>query len=197
MSHSPDVNDKMWQSRTKNDLIIEVWEKLDCESIGAVEIEAIETVVGEQYGRGAIDNPMRIARLLADEGADLRHSEIMELYIARASDRPYEAAFRDVVNINGFRSAQRSIKNLEALRRKYQRDNDKEGLRLVREAALNGKLAAAETAERERVDPSIRQINAEIAQWFTVWMQTPEVFDDWFDLRQRSGDFIDKFGKSN
>lgn len=35
----------MWNSRTKIDLIIEVWEKLDCESVGAREIEAIETVV--------------------------------------------------------------------------------------------------------------------------------------------------------
>ena len=40
----------MWQSKTKNDLIIEVWEKLDCESVGAIEIEAIETVVREKYG---------------------------------------------------------------------------------------------------------------------------------------------------
>ena len=35
----------MWQSRTKIDLIIEVWEKLDCESVGAAEIEAIEEAV--------------------------------------------------------------------------------------------------------------------------------------------------------
>jgi len=33
----------MWLSRNKNDLIIEVWEKLDCENVGAAEIEAIET----------------------------------------------------------------------------------------------------------------------------------------------------------
>ncbi len=186
----------MWHSRTKNDLIIEVWEKLDCENIGAAEIEAIETVVGDQFGKGAVDNPLRIARLLADEGADLRHSEIMELYIARVSDRPYEAAFRDVVNISGFRSALRSIKNLESLRKKYDRDNDKEGLRLVREAALGGKLSAAETAERELIDAVTRQINAEVAQWFTVWLQTPVVFDEWVDLRRRSQDFIDKFEQS-
>ena len=184
----------MWQSRTKTDLIIEVWEKLDCESIGAAEIEAIEIVVGEQYGKGAVDNPMRISRLLADEGAELRHSEIMELYLARVSDRPYEAAFRDVVNISGFKSAHRSLKNLEALRKKYLRDSDKEGLRLVREAALNGRLAAAEPAERERVEPATRQISGEIAQWFTVWMHNPEVFDDWVDLRTNSRDFSDKFG---
>lgn len=185
----------MWQSRTKNDLIIEVWEKLDCESIGAAEIEAVEEVIRDQYGPQAVESPMRIARLLADEGADLRHSEIMELYIARLSNRPYEAAFRDVLNINGLRSALRSIRNLESLRRKYAVDNDKEGVRLVRETALKGKVTATETAERERIDVVTRHINAEIAEWLTIWLQTPDVFDTWVDLRQRSQDFVDKFGQ--
>ena len=185
----------MWNSRTKNDLIIEVWEKLDCENIGAAEIEAIEIVVREQYGQQAVDSPMRIARLLADEGAELRHSEIMALYIARVSDRPYEAAFRNVLNISGLRSALRSIKDLDSLRRKYVGDGDKEGVRLVRETALEGKMRANETAEREQVDFETRQLNAEIAQWFTIWLQTPEIFETWVDLRQRSQDFIHKFAQ--
>ena len=187
----------MWHSRTKNDQIIEVWEKLDCENVGAAEIEAIETVLGDQYGKGAVDSPMRIARLVADEGAELRHAEIMALYIARVSNRPYEAALRDIVNIEGLASARRSIRNLESVRQKYVRDGDKEGVRLVRETALKGKFAAAETAERVRIDALTRQINAEIAQWFTVWLQTPEIFDNWVDLRQRTPDFVDKFGNAD
>ena len=183
----------MWKSRTKNDLVIEVWEKLDCENIGALEIEAIEEAVRGQYGEQAVDSPMQIARLLADEGADLRHSEIMELYIARASNRPYEAAFRNVLDISGLKSALVSLRNLESLRTKYKKDDDKEGVRLVREAALTAKQQAAETAERTRVDAATRQINAEIAEWFRVWLQTPELFESWVDLRQRSEDFISKF----
>ena len=185
----------MWTARTKNDLVIEVWEKLDCENIGAVEIEAIEEAVRGQYGEQAVDSPMQIARLLADEGADLRHSEIMELYIARASNRPYEAAFRNVLDISELKSALSSLRNLESLRAKYKKDDDKEGVRLVREAALTAKQQAIETADRSRVDEATRQINAEIAEWFRVWLQTPELFESWVDLRQRSQDFIDKFGQ--
>ena len=101
----------------------------------------------------------------------------------------------DVLNISGLRSALRSIKDLESLRRKYASVGDKEGLRLVRETAINGKNAAIETAERTRIDQGTRQINAEIAQWFTIWLQTPEVFETWVDLRQRAQEFIDKFGQ--
>src|SRR3954454_19540783 len=99
----------MWLSRTKNDLIIEVWEKLDCESIGASEIEAIETVVKDQYGESAVESPMVIARLLADEGAELRHSELMALYVKRATDRPYDVAFIDL-EIRDLSGAARTIK---------------------------------------------------------------------------------------
>jgi len=184
----------MWKSRTKDDLIIEVWEKLDCEDVGAAEIEAIETVVSDQYGRSAVDSPMVIARLLAGEGAELRHAEIMELWVERASDRPYDAAFRSVLKIDSLKNTAVSIRNLENLRRKYKNEDDKEGLRLVRETALRGKQTAAETAQRTNVEALTKLVNTEIAQWFIIWLETPEVFEDWVALRQRSPDFIDKFG---
>jgi|CXWL01.1.fsa_nt_gi hypothetical protein len=183
----------MWTSRTKTDLIVEVWEKLDCESIGAAELEAIEVVVRAEYGDGAIESPMIVARLLADEGAELRHSEIMELYLARAADRPYDAALRNVVDISDLKSCLASIRKLENLRRKYRADNDKDGLRHVKTLAIATKELAAETGARQNVDPVERLVNQEAAQWFTIWLQTPDVFDNWVDLRQSSQDFKDKF----
>ena len=95
----------MWQSRTKNDLIIEVWEKLDCESVGRTEIEAIETAVVGRFGKSAVPSPMRVARLLADEGAVLRHEEIMALQVERASDRPYDEPLRDIIDLSALRES--------------------------------------------------------------------------------------------
>src|SRR5688572_1755508 len=105
----------MWNSRNKTDLIIEVWEKLDCESVGAAEIRAIETVITEVFGRAAVDSPMVIARLLADEGAELRHSEVMELYVARASDRPYDSMFLNLLDTSDLTTTLRSIRQMENL----------------------------------------------------------------------------------
>jgi hypothetical protein len=183
----------MWNAKTKTDLAIEVWEKLDCEDVGASEIEAIETVIREEYGQQAVDSPMIIARLLADEGAVLRHSEIMELYLARASNRPYVAAFRNILNIADLDSALTSIKNLDSLRRKYLIDGDREGLRLVREVAISAKDQAAETAGRNVVEGRERAARAEIAEWFRVWLQTPDLFDNWVELRRSTPDYKQKF----
>ena len=187
----------MWKARTRDDLIIEVWEKLDCENVGAAEIHAIETVLHDEYGESAVISPMVIARLLADEGAELRHAEIMKLYVERAADRPYDGALRNIVRIDDLKSTLASIRNLENLRRKYLQEKDMQGLRFIRETALNAKKTAAETANKKNLNETARFVNAEISQWFTVWLQTPEVFEYWAALRQRSPEFIEKFGSNN
>ena len=186
----------MWNSRTKNDLIIEVWEKLDCESVGAKEIEAIEIAVEDKFGASAVDSPMIIARLLADEGAELRHSEILELDVKRRQESPYDAMFRNILKFSDFRQTLASIRRLENLRKKFATENDKEGLRLLREVAIKGKNRAQMISKNERVAPENRAEKAEIAEWFTLWMQSPEMFENWVLLRQNSKDFKEKFDKA-
>lgn len=187
----------MWQSRTKIDLIIEVWEKLDCESVGASEIEAIEIAVREVLGDGAIDSPMKIARLLADEGAELRHSEIMELDVKRRLESPYDAMFRNILKFSDLKQTLISIRRLENLRKKFETEKDREGLRLVRETGIKGKRRAQMIAGNEKVEEKKREEKAEIAQWFTIWMQMPAAFEDWIEMRQKSKDFTEKFGNKD
>jgi hypothetical protein len=183
----------MWKSRTKTDLIIEVWEALDCESVGAREIAAIEEAVRGQFGDGAVESPMIMARLLADEGAELRHAEILALDAERRTASPYDAMFRHVLKFADFKQATASIKNLENLRKKFTREDDKEGLRLVRETALRGKSRAQMISKNEKVERRKREEKAEIAEWFSIWLQNPEIFESWVELRQNSKDFKEKF----
>lgn len=185
----------MWNSRNKTDLMIEVWEKLDCESVGAAELVAIETVVRDMFGESAVESPMIVARLLADEGAELRHSEVMELYVERASDRPYDAALRNILETTDLKTTLRSIRQMENLRRKFANADDREGTRLLRQLALDEKASKLEAASRSRIEPRRRDEYLEIAEWLTLWLQSPELFDNWFALRRRSQDFISKFGE--
>lgn len=173
----------MWASKTKRDLMIEVWEKLDCESVGAIEIEAIEEVVRDVLGAAAVESPMQIARLLADEGAELRHSEIMELYVKRYESKPYTAEFRNILKTGSFKQTLSSLRNLENLRRKFLAEGDKNGIRLIRERVIEAKKKLTSTP-----------IEVEIAEWLTVWLQTPDAFETWVSLRRRSADFKAKFG---
>ena len=183
----------MYKSRTKTDLMIEVWEVLDCESVGAEEIIAIENAVREKFGANAVDSPMKIARLLADEGAELRHSEIMKLDVERRQESPYDAMFRNILKFSDFKQALVSIRQLDNLRRKFQAENDKDGLRLVRETGIKGKNRAVMISKNEKVDEQKRVEKAEIAEWFQLWLQSPEIFENWIQLRMNSKDFQEKF----
>lgn len=187
------IQKQKWKARTKHDLMIEVWEHLDCESIGGRELEAIRAAVGERFGEGADESPARIARLLADEGAELRHAEVLEADARWRAADPYEAAFRNVLKFSDFAQAAASIKRLDNMRREFVRREDKEGLRRVRDTVLKGKRRAEMIAGNAKVDERKRAEKAEIARWFTVWLQTPEIFEDWLELRQRSADFRERF----
>lgn len=173
----------MWQAKDKRELAIEVWEKLDCESVGAVEIVAIEDVVRDVYGESAVESPMRIARMLADEGAVLRHSEIMELFVRRYEAKPYTAEFRNIFRLDELSHALSSIRRIENLRKKFTADGDKEGLRLIRERTIQARKALGTSAEER-----------EIWQWLGVWLTTPDAFETWLALRRRTAEFNELFG---
>jgi hypothetical protein len=186
-------NKPTWQARAKRELMIEVWEWLDCESVGAKELQSIAALVEEHYGPGAVEAPMKMARLLADEGAELRHPEIMALDVAWRAQDKYAAMFRNVLKFSDFRQAANSLRQLENLRQQFERAADQTGLRRLRELALKGKQRAAMIAANPKVESSKRAEKEEIAHWFGVWLNAPALFTDWLALRLKSPDFLKKF----
>ena len=185
----------MAKSKTKSDLIIEKWEELDCESVGAMELLAIEEAVRERFGPRAVDSPMITARLLADEGAELRHSEIMALYLDRAEEiPPHDAALRNLFDLSDLDRAERSLNKAENLRRQLQKENDKDGLRLLREEAIEAKSAVQKQGKNKNLSDDARSVHAEAAEWITLWLQSPELFENWVKLRRASQNFKAAFG---
>ena len=179
-----------WRARTKRDLVIEVWEALDCETVGARELKQIQTVIMQEFGAGGADSPASIARTLADEGAVLRHPEILNLD-SEWRERELSALISpDELNFSDLVEASASIKKLDTLRREFETNSDQVQLGRLREMTLKLKQDALVMARSKAVERQKRLEAREIAQWLTVWLQSPDVFDDWLSLRQRSAEFI-------
>jgi hypothetical protein len=189
-----DMTERKWKARTKRDLMIEVWEALDCESVGAEELREIEKVVRHRFGDGAVESPARVARILADEGAELRHPEVLELDVEQRLSDPYAEMFRGLSTITNLEEAADSIKRLEELRKAFTLSSEKIGLRRVREVALNAKQSAQTTAGNKEADDKTRVENSEIVEWLSIWLQQPELFDTWLELRQGTEEFRKRFG---
>lgn len=191
------MTETKWKARTKQDLMIEVWEALDCETVGAKELIAIDEEVKKRFGEGAIESPVAIARLLADEGAELRHAEILDLNVKWLTRDSYDAMFRNVLKFADFKHAENSIKTLETLRQKFVSENDKKGLLLVIETAKKGKRRAEMISRNQKVDEQKRAEKAEIAEWFTIWLKQPDLFQNWLAVRKRSKDFKERFNEGS
>lgn len=176
-----------WKSRTKHDLTIEVWEALDCESVGARELEQIQQVIRDRFGQGAVESPAAIARTLADEGAVLRHPEVLDCDTNWREHRfegiPKQLSFANLAD------ASESIKKLDSLRRRFEQDSDQVGLSRLREAALRFKHDAQVMTQARVTEQGVRIEAKEIVQWLTVWLQKPDIFEDWLSLRQRSPEY--------
>ena len=62
-----------------------------------------------------------------------------------------------------------------------------------RRAARRAKQEAEWVARNPRVRERVRQEREEIALWFGIWLQTPEVFPVWLEIRRNSADFAGRF----
>lgn len=181
------MNQKSWEAKTRHDLIVEVWEALDCESVGGVELERIQEELRKVFGPGGVDSPAAIARTLADEGAVLRHPEVLNLDTCwREAD---QLAVR--FEFSTLSEAYQSMAALESWRREIV--NAEPESTLPHEVGLGFKVDAELVAGSKILQEAKRELAREVAQWLSIWLQNPEVFAEWLDLRKSSPEFNNKF----
>ena len=180
--------------QTKRDLIIEVWEALDCESVGASELEQIQSALLDRFGDGAVDSPASIARTLADEGAVLRHPEVLDFDTEWREQNLSDLISPNELNFSGLENAAESIKKLDTIRQRLDPQLEHQAVRelvLKIKDELQAMARSRIVGERERLEAD------EIVRWLTVWLQEPELFEEWLSLRQRSSEYKADFDPRN
>ena len=185
---------------TKRELIIDVWKRLGCASIGESELSEIQRSIRGQFGAAAVESPAAVARVLADEGAELRHPEVIE-FDARWREAKIEREAGKFDDIEDFltskplrlKKAEALIKRLETLRKTSERSGDPMALKQARNLVINARQAAESLATDRTLDATERAEQTELAEWLKVWIQTPNLFEDWLELRRRAPDFRKKF----
>jgi hypothetical protein len=181
-----------WKSRTKLDLMIEVWEQLDCESVGARELEQIQAALLEKFGAGAQASPASIARAVADEGAVLRHPEVFECDRVWREANLKSLSFGDALDFSNLDAAFASVVKIEEQR--LQQTGGESSKSNLGQAVTAIRKELTLRARSPIIESSDKILFNEVAQWLSVWLQSPELFSDWLDLRRRSPEFRKKFG---
>jgi len=194
------MNQSTDKARTKREAIVEIWSGLERPPVGEQVLDKIQRGLDDKFGKGASDSPAAIARILADEGAELRHPEVIE-FDARWREKNTADVNSGVIGDRDFekpltlKTAAKILQRFEKQRRRFMREKNQGELRGLREVALNEKARAQLLARDNRLDETNRAAQIEIAEWLRVWLQIPDIFEDWLTLRLRSADFRIQFPK--
>jgi len=168
--------------------------------IGSAELRRIQKTQDDVLGRNEQISPAAIARILADEGAELRHPEIIESdALWREAQIENEAKalrrVRDLISETPLRlkDAEALIGKLERMLSRAERQGDDGAAAEARELAIEGRQAAVSRSKNRSLSETVRAEQAEISEWLRIWLQTPKLFQEWLELRKSSPDFRRKF----
>jgi hypothetical protein len=167
----------------RDQFIIDWWTENGDEPAGAAELDQLQQALVDRFGAQGRESPASIARTLADNGARLRHPEILAADV-RWREREQIALFTsEELNFTHIDAAVAWIEQLAALRQGPE----------LRSFVLQLKSELELVAKSMRMPLPDRLIAAEVAQWLAVWLQNPPVFLDWLSLRRESPEFLAKF----
>jgi hypothetical protein len=184
----------------KREFAVSTWRQIGEPNVGEDELRRIQSAMSEAFGQRGLLSPAAIARILADEGAELRHPEIIE-FDARWRESQIQLEAKKLNSLGAWspesqlrlRQAESLIKKLEKLRRRFDRTGDDETSKQIRTLVIDARRAAILRVEGKLLDEAERAEQSEIADWFGIWLQTPNLFEQWLELRRASPDFREKF----
>ena len=178
------------EHETKKQAILDVAEELDVERFTPAEVEQIRRQLivrmGPQAGKTA---PDYITEVL--QGAGMR-----VIWSTQAdTDGMYEEEFHDLLHFATLEEAEMCLVRLDELLRKFRAEEQPAAVERVLEVGRLGRRRAEMIARNPRVDPQKREEKQEVVEWFRIWLQTPDTFFDWLDVRKQSPDFQRRFGE--
>jgi hypothetical protein len=170
--------------------------------VGAGELAQLQNALASVLGSDEVPSPARIARELAQEGAALRHPEIIETdarwresQIANHVDEFQTLATLQAAEALQLDQAATIIGELEELRCRFTDADDDLALSDLKSLVIEARQAASNRSKNSSLSIYQREVQAEIFEWLRVWLETPSLFNQWLELRQSSTAFKEKFAK--
>jgi hypothetical protein len=147
-------------------------------------------------------------KLLADHGADGKtHNDYIADVLKEAGQKiflsqqeeaedQYEEEFEDLLHFKTLEDAEVSLMRLDELMRKFAAEHEQAAVNRVLNVARLGKRRAEMISRNRKVEPHKRAEKVEIANWFRIWLEQPDSFFDWLDVRKQTPEFREKFPSS-
>lgn len=172
---------------TKKKMILETARSLGTEKFTPAEVEQIRRQLIAHHGEHGKTSAEYIADVLKASGMRVQWSTLED------AEEMYEEEFEDLLHFSTLEEAEMCLIRLDELWRKFKAEGERHAAERVLEIARLGKRRAEMISRNPKVEERKRAEKDEIAQWFRIWLETPDAFFDWLDVRKQSADFQRQF----
>jgi hypothetical protein len=173
--------------KTKKDLILETAREIGASKWTLAEIDQLRRRLHAEHGEAGKTSSEYIGDVLKSAGWRVL------LTLQEEAEEQYEEEFEDLLHFKTLEDAEVSIMRLDELMRKFQAHGEHAAVERVLGIARLGKRRAEMISRNHKVEPHKREEKVEIANWFRIWLETPDAFFDWLDVRKQSPDFRTRF----
>ena len=172
---------------TKKQAILQIARSLSTLKFTPAEVEQIRRQLIAQMGAVGKTSPDYVVGVLEDAG-------LRVIWSTRAdTEGRYEEEFHDLLHFSTFEEAEMCLVRLDELLRKFRAAGEGAAAERVLEVARLGRRRAEMIARNSKVEAEKREEKEEVAHWFAIWLETPDAFFDWLDMRKQSPDFQRRF----
>jgi hypothetical protein len=173
--------------KSKKDLILETAREIGASKWTLAEIDQLRRRLHVEHGEAGKTSSEYIGDVLKTAGWKVL------LTLQEEAEEQYEEEFDDLLHFKTLEDAEVSIMRLDELMRKFQAQGEHAAVERVLGIARLGKRRAEMISRNQKVEASKRAEKVEIASWFRIWLETPDAFFDWLDVRKQSPDFKSRF----
>jgi hypothetical protein len=173
--------------KTKKTLILETAREIGAPKWTPAEIDQLRRKLVAEHGEAGKTGSDYVADVLKDAG------QKVVLNLQEEAEEQYEEEFEDLLHFKTLEDAEVSIMRLDELMRKFNAHGERAAVERVLNVARLGKRRAEMIARNPKVESHKRAEKTEIANWFRIWLETPDAFFDWLDVRKQSPDFRASF----
>jgi hypothetical protein len=172
----------------------------------AMILRAAAAIGAEKWTAAEIDQLRR--KLLADHGAEGKTgsdyiADVLQsagwkvvLTAQEEAEDQFEEEFEDLLHFKTLGDAEVSLMRLDELLRRFKAHGENAAAERVKEVGRLGKRRAEMISRNHKVEAHKRAEKDEIASWFRIWLENPDAFFDWLDVRKQTPEFSAKFPKA-
>ncbi|MFN0124895.1 MAG: hypothetical protein ACKV2V_30695 [Blastocatellia bacterium] len=167
--------------KSKQEMVIEIYDREAMGEVTAREIAIINAGLIAEFGEGGAMSPAEIAHILAREELPVRFDQMLAMQAPRERYSPHFAALLASETID---DTERLLAHIDELETEYRRKQDRFGSRAVLDVLRKARQRSYDIANDPGADAARRAAHAEITQWLTIRLQTPDTFPLWVELRK-------------